>query len=61
MVTGYDHLAFLFGVIFFLFKMRDVAIYVTCFAVGHSVTLLAGVLGGWQVNPHVVDAIIGCR
>ena len=59
MVTGYDHLAFLFGVIFFLYKMRDVAVYVTCFAIGHSVTLLAGVLGGWQVNPHVVDAIIG--
>ncbi len=59
MVTGYDHLAFLFGVIFFLYKLRDVAIYVTCFAVGHSVTLLAGVLGGWHANPHVVDAIIG--
>jgi len=59
MVTGYDHLAFLFGVIFFLYKMRDVAIYVTCFAVGHSVTLLAGVLAGWHVNPHVIDAIIG--
>ncbi len=59
MVTGYDHLAFLFGVIFFLYKMRDVAVYVTCFAVGHSVTLLAGVLGGWHVNAHMVDAIIG--
>ena len=59
MVTGYDHLAFLFGVIFFLYKIRDVAVYVTCFAVGHSVTLLAGVLGGWNVNPHIVDAIIG--
>lgn len=59
MVTGYDHLAFLFGVIFFLYKLRDVAIYVTCFAVGHSMTLLAGVLGGWHVNPHIVDAIIG--
>jgi hypothetical protein len=59
MVTGYDHLAFLFGVIFFLYKLRDVAIYVTCFAVGHSVTLLAGVLGGWHVNAHLVDAIIG--
>jgi len=59
MVTGYDHLAFLFGVIFFLYKMRDVAIYVTCFAVGHSVTLLAGVLSGAQVNAHIVDAIIG--
>jgi len=59
MVTGYDHLAFLFGVIFFLYKMRDVAVYVTFFAVGHSVTLLAGVLGGWNVNPHIIDAIIG--
>ena len=59
MVTGYDHLAFLFGVIFFLYKMRDVAVYVTCFAVGHSVTLLAGVLSGSHANPHVVDAIIG--
>lgn len=59
MVTGYDHLAFLFGVIFFLYKMRDVAVYVTCFAVGHSVTLLAGVLVGWHVNAHMVDAIIG--
>lgn len=59
MVTGYDHLAFLFGVIFFLYKLRDVAIYVTCFAVGHSLTLLAGVLGGWHVNAHLVDAIIG--
>lgn len=59
MVTGYDHLAFLFGVIFFLYKMRDVAVYVTCFAVGHSVTLLAGVLSGWHANPHIIDAIIG--
>ena len=59
MVTGYDHLAFLFGVIFFLYKMRDVAVYVTFFAVGHSVTLLAGVLSGWHANPHVIDAIIG--
>ncbi len=45
--------------IIFLYKMRDVAVYVTCFALGHSVTLLAGVLGGWQVNAHMVDAIIG--
>jgi len=59
MVTGYDHLLFLFGVIFFLYRMRDVAIYVTLFAVGHSVTLLYGVLSGTHVNPYVVDAIIG--
>ncbi|WP_415891468.1 HupE/UreJ family protein [Neptuniibacter sp. SY11_33] len=59
MVTGYDHLLFLFGVIFFLFRMKDVAIYVTLFAVGHSVTLLYGVLSETHVNPYIVDAIIG--
>lgn len=59
MVTGYDHLLFLFGVIFFLFRMREVAIYVTLFAIGHSVTLLFGVLSGAHVNPFIVDAIIG--
>jgi hypothetical protein len=59
MVTGYDHLLFLFGVIFFLYRMRDVGIYVTLFAVGHSVTLLYGVLSGTHVNPYIVDAIIG--
>ena len=59
MVTGYDHLLFLFGVVFFLYRMRDVGVYVTLFAVGHSITLLAGVLGGWHVNPFLIDAIIG--
>ena len=59
MVTGYDHLLFLTGVIFFLYRLKDVAIYVTLFAVGHSTTLLLGVLGGWYVNPYIVDAIIG--
>ncbi len=59
MVTGYDHLLFLAGVMFFLYRMRDVALYVTLFAVGHSITLLVGVLGGLHVNPYLVDAIIG--
>jgi HupE/UreJ protein len=59
MVTGYDHLLFLAGVIFFLYRLKDVALYVTLFAVGHSVTLLLGVLGGLHVNAYVVDAIIG--
>ena len=59
MVTGYDHLLFLFGVIFFLYRMREIAAYVTLFAVGHSVTLLYGVLSGTHVNPYIVDAIIG--
>lgn len=59
MVTGYDHLLFLVGVIFFLYRTREVAAYVTLFAIGHSVTLLYGVLGGTQVNAYLVDAIIG--
>jgi len=59
MVTGYDHLLFLLGVVFFLYRMRDVGIYVTLFAVGHSVTLLYGVLSETHVNPYIVDAIIG--
>lgn len=59
MVTGYDHLLFLVGVIFFLYRLKDVGAYVTLFAIGHSVTLLAGVLTGTRVNPYIVDAIIG--
>lgn len=59
MVTGYDHLLFLFGVIFFLYKMKDIGIYVTMFAVGHSVTLLAGVLANVSVSSYLVDVIIG--
>ena len=59
MVTGYDHLLFLFGVIFFLYRLRDVSIYVTLFAVGHSVTLLSGVLMEISVDAYLIDAIIG--
>ncbi|PZO09117.1 MAG: hypothetical protein DCF29_00470 [Alphaproteobacteria bacterium] len=59
MVTGYDHLLFLFGVIFFLYRMKDISIYVTLFAIGHSSTLLLGVLTDISVSSYVVDAIIG--
>jgi hypothetical protein len=59
MVTGYDHLLFLVGVIFFLYRLRDIVQYVSLFTIGHSVTLLAGVLGGIQANAYIVDAIIG--
>ena len=59
MVTGYDHILFLFGVVFFLYRMKEVAIYVSLFAVGHSVTMLAGVWFGWGVNAYLIDAIIG--
>jgi hypothetical protein len=59
MVTGYDHLAFLVGVIFFLYRLKDVVQYVSLFTLGHSITLLAGVLGNIHANSYVVDAIIG--
>jgi hypothetical protein len=58
MVTGYDHLLFLVGVIFFLYRLKDVVLYVSLFTLGHSVTLLAGVLGGIRANPYLVDAVI---
>jgi hypothetical protein len=59
MVTGYDHLLFLVGVIFFLYRLKDVVLYVSLFTIGHSATLLLGVLGGIHANSYVIDAIIG--
>tara|TARA_B100000131_G_C17905711_1_gene528274 strand:+ start:63 stop:749 length:687 start_codon:yes stop_codon:yes gene_type:complete len=59
MVTGYDHLLFLVGVIFFLYRLKDIAIYVSLFAIGHSSTLLFGVFTGIHVNAYIIDAIIG--
>lgn len=59
MVTGYDHLLFLAGVIFFLYRMKDIGAYVTLFAIGHSTTLLLGVLLDIRANPYLIDAIIG--
>src|SRR2546430_17241496 len=59
MVTGYDHLLFLVGVIFFLYRLKDVLLYVSLFTIGHSITLLAGVLGGIHANSYIIDAIIG--
>jgi hypothetical protein len=59
MVTGYDHLLFLVGVIFFLYRLKDVLLYVSLFTVGHSTTLLLGVLGGIHANAYIIDAIIG--
>lgn len=59
MVTGYDHLLFLAGVIFFLYRMKDIGTYVTLFAIGHSTTLLLGVMLDVRANPFLIDAIIG--
>ncbi len=59
MVTGYDHLLFLVGVIFFLYRLKDIGIYVSLFAVGHSSTLLLGVFADIHINAFIIDAIIG--
>ncbi|NOH62619.1 HupE/UreJ family protein [Vibrio sp. RE88] len=59
MVTGYDHVLFLFGVIFFLYKMKDIALYVSLFALGHSSTMLLGVYFNIGINSYIIDAIIG--
>lgn len=59
MVTGYDHLLFLAGVVFFLRRARDILIYVSLFSLGHSITLLTGALMGFGMNAYLVDAVIG--
>ncbi|MEQ1783873.1 MAG: HupE/UreJ family protein [Hyphomonadaceae bacterium] len=59
MVTGYDHLAYLAGVVFFLYRMKDVLLYVSLFSLGHSTTLLLGVLLKIDVSSYLVDAVIG--
>jgi hypothetical protein len=59
MVTGYDHLLYLVGVVFFLYRLKDVVLYVSLFTLGHSLTLVGGVLGGVSANAHLIDAVIG--
>lgn len=59
MVTGYDHILFLLGVIFFLYGMKEIGLYVTLFAVGHSSTMLLGVWFDFGLNSYIIDAIIG--
>lgn len=59
MVTGYDHILFLLGVIFFLYRMQHIAIYVSLFAIGHSTTMLLGVYYNIGINSYLIDAIIG--
>jgi len=58
MVTGYDHLLFLAGVIFFLYRSKDIATYVSIFAIGHSITMIAGVWWSISIDAYIIDAII---
>ncbi len=59
MVSGYDHLLFLFGVIFFLYRLSHIGLYVSLFALGHSTTMILGVYFNVGINSYLIDAIIG--
>ncbi len=59
MFTGYDHILFLLGVIFFLYKLKHIGVYVSLFAIGHSSTMLLGVYFGTNISSYLIDAIIG--
>lgn len=59
MMTGYDHILFLFGVIFFLYRLRDIAVYVSLFALGHSTTMVLGVYFDVGISSYLIDALIG--
>jgi hypothetical protein len=59
MITGYDHILFLFGVVFFLYRLSHIAVYVSLFALGHSTTMILGVYFNVGINSHLIDAIIG--
>lgn len=59
MMTGYDHILFLFGVIFFLYRLKHIGLYVSLFAIGHSTTMILGVWFNIGVSSYLIDAIIG--
>ena len=58
MLSGYDHLAFVFGIIFFLTKFKEIVKYITAFTIGHSITLIFATFNAIQVNYFLVDAVI---
>ena len=55
MVTGYDHILFLIGVVFFLRRLKDVILYVSMFTIGHSLTLIGGAFFGWKLPAQPVE------
>lgn len=58
MITGYDHLLFLTGVIFYLSNFRDIVRFITAFTIGHSITLISATYWGIKADEHLVDAVI---
>jgi len=58
MLTGYDHLLFVFGIVFFLTTFADIVKYITAFTIGHSITLVSATLLGISANFYLIDAVI---
>ena len=59
MLSGYDHLLFVFGIVFFLSSFKEIVKYITAFTVGHSITLIWATFNGIQINYFLIDAVIG--
>ncbi len=59
MVTGYDHLLFILGIVFLLTNFKSIVKYISYFTIGHSITLIVATLLGIKFNYHIIDAIIG--
>lgn len=59
MLSGYDHLLFVFGIVFFLTSFRDIVKYITAFTLGHSITLIFATFNAVAINYFLIDAIIG--
>lgn len=59
MLSGYDHLLFVFGIVFFLTRFRDIVKYITAFTLGHSITLIIATFAQVKMNYFLIDAIIG--
>ena len=58
MLSGYDHLLFVFGIIFFLTRFKDIVKYITAFTLGHSITLIYATFNAIQINYFLIDAVI---
>lgn len=58
MITGYDHILFLVGVIFYLNTFKDILRFITVFTIGHSITLIGATYMGITMNEHLIDAVI---
>jgi len=58
-LAGLDHVAFLLALLLLSRRVREVALLVTGFTLGHSLTLSLAVLGVVEPRSDVIEALIG--